>query len=422
MSLSRRGFLKSSALTAGAFAAPYFVPASAFGANERIITGHIGVKNQGGSNLKGFMNQKDLQIGAVCDVDSKVLANAAKQVEAKYGRCDTFSDFRKLLERKDIDAVVISTPDHWHCLMTILACQAGKDVYCEKPLTLTIAEGRKMVEAARATKRIVQTGSQQRSDEKFRRGCELVRNGAIGTVKTVLVGIPGPNHPGKPVPDSDPPTELDYDFWLGPAPARPYNEKRVHYNFRFFRDYSGGQLTNFGAHHIDIAQWGLGMDDSGPVEIEGTAEFHSMGWHEVTEKCRVTHRYANGVEMIVGQGQKDIPSGTTFIGTSGRIHVNRGVLKGEPEDVLTKTLAENDVRLYVSRSHHGNFLDCIRSRELPICDVEIGHRSATVCHLSNLALDLKRKLRWDPKAERFVDDAEANSKLLRTYRSPWTLA
>ena len=257
---------------ASTLACPMFIPSRAFGANERVITGHIGLGGQGRGNLGQFVSNAV----AVCDVDKNNAAKAAKTIADKEGRrCDVYGDYRKLLERKDIDAVVISTPDHWHALTTIHACEAGKDVYCEKPLTLTVAEGRKMVEAARKHKRVVQTGSQQRSSKEFPQACELVRNGHIGKVHTVLVGLPKSNHPGEPVPDSDPPAELDYDMWLGPAPYRPYNSKRVHYNFRFFWDYSGGQMTNWGAHHIDIAQWGLGMDDSGPVEIEGTATLPS---------------------------------------------------------------------------------------------------------------------------------------------------
>jgi predicted dehydrogenase len=276
--LSRRSFLQTStAVAASALAIPYFAPQRAFGANERVITGHIGLGGQGRGNLNAFISNA----AAVCDVDKNNAAKAAKMVEDKGNKCEVYGDYRKMLERKDIDAVVISTPDHWHALPTIHACEAGKDVYCEKPLTLTVAEGRKMVEAARKHKRVVQTGSQQRSSKEFLQACSLVRNGHIGKVHTVLVGLPKSNHPGEPVPDSDPPPELDYEMWLGPAPYRPYNKKRVHYNFRFFWDYSGGQMTNWGAHHIDIAQWGLGMDDSGPVEFEGTATFHPMKWHEV---------------------------------------------------------------------------------------------------------------------------------------------
>lgn len=411
---TRRRFL---AATGSAIAAPYFVPRSAFGANDRITTGHIGLGGQGMGNLGGFMKNTV----AVCDVDRNRLAKAAKTVEGKNGKCEAFDDYRKLLDQKDIDAVVVSTPDHWHALATIHACQAGKDVYCEKPLSLTVVEGRKMVEAARASNRIVQTGSQQRSAENFRRACELVRSGRIGKLQTVLVGIPGSNFSGPPVPDSDPPPELNYDFWLGPAPQRPYNVKRVHYNFRFFWDYSGGQMTNWGAHHIDIAHWGMGMDDSGPLSVEGTAEFHPQKWFEVTTRCRLTYTYPNGVTMIVGQNQKEVPAGTTFIGEKGQIHVNRGALKSEPDDIIKQSLSADDAHLYESRNHHQNFLECIKSRKLPICDVEIGHRSATACHLGNLVARLGRRIQWDSATEQIVGDDEAAAMLARPHRQPWTL-
>ena len=419
--LSRRRFLQGTAVAAGAFAAPYIVPQSAFGANDRIVTGHIGLGGQGNGNLGGFMGKKNVAVGGLCDVDANRLAKAQEKVAKAGHSAQGYNDYRRLLDRKDIDAVVVSTPDHWHALTTIHACQAGKDVYCEKPLTLTILEGRAMVDAARANKRVVQTGSQQRSGKEFRTACELIRNGAIGTLQTVLVGIPGPNHPGEPIPDSDPPPELDYDLWLGPAPYRPYNEKRVHYNFRFFRDYSGGQMTNWGAHHLDIAQWAMGTDDSGPVKVEGTGTFHPQGWYEVTETCRVTHTYADGVTVVVGQKQKDIPSGTTFIGSKGQIHVDRGKLKATPEEILTAPLPDNAVRLYVSTDHKSNFLECMQTRGKPICDVEIGHRSATVCHLGNIAIDLGRPLVWDPQAEEFPGDREANDRRLKVYRKPWSL-
>ncbi len=415
--VSRRSFLVTTAAASTVFAAPLVLPRSVFGANERIITGHIGVGGQGKSNLGGFMNN----VAAICDVDSNRIAAVAKMLEEKGKTVETFGDYRKLLDRKDLDAVVISTPDHWHALHTIHACQAGKDVYCEKPLSLTITEGRKMVEAARANSRVVQTGSQQRSDAKFRQACELVRSGRLGKISTVLVGIPGPNHPGQLGPDGDPPPELNYEMWLGPAPQRPYNTKRVHYNFRFFWDYSGGQMTNFGAHHIDIAQWGLGMDESGPISTEGEATFHPQKYHEVTETCRITHTYANGVTVVVGQKQSDIPQGATFIGEKGKIFVTRGKITSDPESILKEPLAADDVHLYVSKSHHGNFLDCIKSREKPICDVEIGHRSATVCHLGNIAARLGRKIQWDPAAEKIVGDDEAAAMVARPYREPWKL-
>lgn len=419
---SRRQFLAQTTTgVVATFAAPWIIPSSAFGANERIVTGHIGVGGQGGGNLGAFL--KLASPAAVCDVDQKRLAAAVGRVEKETKKpCEGYGDYRKLLDRKDIDAVVISTPDHWHALTTIHACQAGKDVYCEKPLSLTIVEGRKMVEAARTHSRIVQTGSQQRSDDRFRLACELVRNGRLGKLERVMVGLPGSNFGGPPVPDSDPPAELDYEMWLGPAPQRPYNLKRVHYNFRFFWDYSGGQMTNFGAHHIDIAQWAMGMDESGPAAVEGTATFGTEKGYEVTQSCRITHTYSTGVKMIVGQGEKDCPGGVTFIGSEGTIFVDRGKITSTPEDLVKQALKEDDVRLYVSKNHHQNFLDCIKSRKLPICDVEIGHRSATVCHLSNLAVRLGRRIQWDAVNEQIVGDADAAKWISRPYREPWKLA
>jgi len=417
---NRRSFLRTAAAATSAFAAPMIIPSRAFGANERIAIGAIGVRNQGSGNVKRFLNA-GVDVVAVCDVDSKVAADGVKIVTAKAPAPKVFSDYRKLLEESGLDAVVITTPDHWHARMTIDACHAGKDVYCEKPLSLTIAEGRRMVNAAREKNRIVQTGSQQRSSAEFWKACMLVRNGFIGDVKEVLVGIPDPNHPGPIGPEEKVPAELDYNLWLGPAPKKPYHSKRVHYNFRFWWDYSGGQMTNFGAHHLDIAQWGLGMDDSGPVAVEGTAEFHPQMVHEVTEKCRLTYTYANGVRMTLGQGQKDIAQGTTFIGTKGKVTVNRGKLVADPSDLSAQSLESSDLtQLYRSSDHTQNFLDCIRSRELPICDVEIGHRSATVCHLGNLVARLGRPVKWDPVTESCPDDAEAQAMTDRSYRSPWT--
>jgi len=409
----RRHFLTTAAAL---LAVPTILPRSVFGANEKIVTGHIGVKNQGTSNLRAFL--KLAHPAALCDVDRRVLDIAGTLVSAAGGRPQGFHDYRKMLDRKDIDAVVISTPDHWHALATVHACQAGKDVYCEKPLSLTVAEGRQMVEVARKTGRVVQTGSQQRSDDRFRLACELVRSGKIGKVTEVLVGIPGVNYSLPPVPDADPPAELDYDFWLGPAPKTLYNVNHVHYNFRFFWDYSGGQMTNWGAHHLDIAQWGLGMDDSGPVLIDGTATYHPQRWYEVTHTARIVYTYANGVKVTLGQGQKDIKAGVTFVGTGGRIFVDRSRIDvGAAGD----RLSASDVHLDESKNHHQNFLDCVKSRKRPICDVEVGHRTATVCHLGNIVARLGRKVTWDPAAERIVGDEQASAMLSRPHRSPYTV-
>jgi predicted dehydrogenase len=398
---NRREFLRRVEGTGLLTAFPAIIPSSALGRDdtpppsERIRIGFIGVKNQGTSNLKALMKHAV----AVCDVDKDVLGKAKKLAETGTGRTiAVHDDYRRLLDDKEIDAVVVTTPDHWHARITIDACAAGKDVYCEKPLTLTVAEGCAVVAAARRHDRVVQTGSQQRSDDKFRRACELVRSGRIGKVHTVRVGIPAVNFVGPAVPDTAPPPELDYDFWLGPAPQRPYNPKRVHYNFRFFWDYSGGQLTNFGAHHLDIAQWGLGRDDSGPIAVEAKARYHKDGWFEVPEWCQVTYTYPDDVTVLCGQAER---GGVTFQGDKGTIFVTRGRIESNPPEILKEPLGAADVHLPVSKDHHGNWLDCIKSRQRPIADVAIGHRSATVCHLGN------------------VGDPEAAAMLRRPYRAPW---
>jgi predicted dehydrogenase len=386
-------------------------------ANDRIRIGCIGVGNQGRGNLGAHLRNTV----AVCEVDRTRLEAARDRVQqANGGTCAAYNDYRRLLDDRNVDAVVITTPDHWHALITIQACQAGKHVYCEKPLTLTVAEGRAMVRAARHNNVVVQTGSQQRSDDRFRQACELVRNGKLGRLQTVRVGLPAVNFAGPPVADSDPPAELDYEFWLGPAPRRPYNVKRVHYNFRFFWDYSGGQMTNFGAHDLDITQWALGMDESGPVLVEGTPHYHPQNWYEVPQSAELTYTYSNGVRVICGQGN-NTPGGARFEGTDGWIHVNRRAITGEPAELLRYEFTNRDVRLPVSRNHHQNWLEAIRSNRRPICDVEIGHRSATVCHLGNIAMRTGRRLRWDPAAEAVLGDEEQQRMLQRPYREPWRM-
>ncbi len=417
---SRRGFLQTSAAGAALLTLPAATYRAAFAADEapsnKLRIGCIGVGNQGKGNMKAFLKN----VVAVCEVDKDRLAAAAKVAEEANGSVKTFGDYRKMLEMSDLDAVVITTPDHWHALQTIDACKAKKDVYCEKPLSLTIAEGKAMVAAARENKRIVQTGSQQRSDAKFRQACELVRNGAIGKLTEVQVGLPGPNFKGPAVPDSDPPAVLDYDLWLGPAPDRKYNEKHVHYLFRFFWDYSGGQQTNFGAHHLDIAQWALGMDESGPTSIEATGVvFNDKKWFETPEVAKIKYTYANGVVVNCGLGKGAPPQGCTFVGEKGKIYVTRGKIEASDPEILK--FAGGDVKLYVSKSHHGNWLECIKTRQLPICDVAIGHRSATVCHLGNIAVRTGKKFTWDPAKEEIVGDSDAAKFVSREYRAPWKL-
>jgi predicted dehydrogenase len=442
-SLNRRGFLHRASLGAGAsFAFPNLFLNKTFAASgenpgEFVRLGVIGTGGQGVANMRAMMKN----VVAVCDVDKTHAGGAAAQVEkATTRKPAVFSDYRKLLEDKSIDAVLIATPDHWHALPSIEACLAGKDVYCEKPLTLFIEEGKTLVKAARQTKRILQCGSQQRSEAKFLKAAEYVRNGRLGKIKRVLVGLVGVNWTKDPlVPDGAPPPELDYDMWLGPAPARPYNQQRVHYFFRFFWDYSGGQMTNWGAHHLDITQWALGMDDAGPTEILGKGEFDPEKRFEVPSAFAITYKYANGVvvecrsptpevaplipdhkeQVLEILGGKTDFTGCIFEGEKGLLYVNRGVVRVWPEEIFAIPLKESDVRLYESTEHHQNWLECIKSRKLPICDVAIGHRSATVCHLGNIAIRTGRKIQWDPVKERIVGDA---AKLTtKKYRAPWKL-
>lgn len=423
---TRREFLKKAALAAAAgpviITSPIRGRAGQVAPNERLTVGVIGPGKRGRTLINQFMRRDETQLVAVAEVSTVRREHAKKLIEDYYAKrknrptykgCAGYNDFRDLLARDDIDVVIIATPDHWHAIPVIEACRAGKDIYCEKPLSLTIREAREMVKAVRKYDRIFQTGSQQRSEYggKFRRACELVRNGRIGKVKEVWVNVGGPstdcNLPSQPIPPG-----LDWNFWLGPAPYRGYHERicpKGVYNFfphwREYKDYSGGGMTDWGAHHFDIAQWGLGMDHSGPVEIIPP---------DGKQYKYLTYIYANGVVMYKGPA-----NGVRFVGTDGWVEVNRSHFKTHPESIGKEPLGADAVRLYRSDNHVQNFLDCVRSRKLPICDVEIGCRSVTVCHLGNLALWNNRRLRWDPEKERFIGDEEANTWLDRPKRSPW---
>jgi len=417
--VNRRDFLKSSALVTGAaIALPTIVPSSVFGANapsNRITMGCIGTGGQGSSNMKGFNAKSDCQVVAVCDVDASHRESASKTVGLDPKSC--YNDFRELLARNDIDAVSIATPDHWHVPTSIAAVRAGKDVYCEKPLTLTIAEGRTLINEVKRYGRVFQTGSQQRSGSEFHKACELVVNGRIGKLHTMKVGISGNNRTCEATWTPEPvPEGFDYNMWLGPAPREPYYTQRCHYQFRFILEYSGGQMTNWGAHHLDIAQWGNQSDDTGPVEIRGKGEFPKTGLFTTALNAEVEYTYANGVKIFLSRG-----GGTRFEGTNGWVYVNRDKLEAEPPSLLTSVIGPNEIHLYESRDHKQNFLDCVKSRKNPICTAEIGHRTSTVCHLGNIAMLLDRPLTWDPKAERFIGDDEANRMTWRPTRSPWRL-
>jgi len=419
--VTRRDFIRKTGVAAAATAAmPLVVSARALGqgdkvaANDRIGLGFIGVGGMGSGHLGGFLGNPSCEVLAVCDVDQFHREHAAQRVGEK---CGSYTDFRELLDRSDIDAVVIATPDHWHTLTSISACEAGKDVYCEKPLTLTIEEGRRLVQAVRRYARVFQTGSQQRSSGEFRQACELVRSGRIGKAKLVRVGIGGSPTSGWE-PDSDPPPELDWNLWLGPAPWSPYNKLRCHFSFRWFYDYSGGMMTDWGHHHNDIAQWGLGTDLTGPVKFEGWGKFPTDGLFETATEYEITYTHADGTPVICGTTQ---PHGITFEGPDGWVHVDRGFLETSPAELKDEKLGPGDVHLYESNNHQQNWVDCIRSREKPICDAEIGHRSVSICHLCNIVIRTGQKIEWDPVAERITNEEALNRWISRPCRAPWAL-
>jgi predicted dehydrogenase len=418
--LSRRQFLKGSAMAAGAALAwPTIVPSSVFAAeapSNRVTIGAIGVGEMGKINMQAFQASSGSQVLALCDVDAGHLEEARQLIGLDKKACHR--DFRELLQRDDIDAIVNSTPDHWHVPISMAAVRAGKDVYCEKPLTLTIAEGRALVDEVKRYGAILQTGSHQRSSAHFRFACELVRNGRIGKVHTVLVTIPSNNRTCEPTWTPEPvPEGFDYDLWLGPAPWEPYHHQRCHYQFRFIFDYGGGQMTNWGAHHIDIAQWGLGTDDTGPVEIAGEGEFPETGLFTTAKKVKCQAVYAGGVKLVCRTGGSNI----RFIGSEGWVDVSREGLVCGPEQLKQEIIKPDEIHLYNSSDHVQNFLDCVKSRKEPIAPAEVGHRTATICHLANIAMLLQRKLKWDPAKESFVGDDVANRMLGRSSRSPWRL-
>ena len=444
--ISRRAFLGGAA---AAFAFPTIVPGSALGLNghvaasERITLGVIGTGNQGFNDIRSFLEDKRVQIVAVCDVNRESLGYwngklggrepAKRLIEEHYAKdksssaakgCDAYVDYHEILGRNDIDTVEICTPDHWHAIPVIEACQAGKDIYCQKPLSLTIREGRAMSDAVAKARAVFQTGSQQRSDPHFRAACELVRNGRIGEVKTVRVGLPG-GRPDlaksghlkatAPVPDG-----FEYNRWLGPAPDAPYAPARCHVNFRWIFDYSGGELTDWGGHHPDCAQWGLGTDYTGPVEIRNVkGEFPPDPlWNTATE-FHIEAVYENGVTMIISDKE---PMGVTWEGTEGKVYANRGKHETDPKSLMDTVIGPNEIHLYKSDNHFRNFIDCVISRQPTAAPVEVAHRSITVCHLGNIAMRLNRSsLKWNPRTEQIIGDDEASAMLSRPYREPWKL-
>ncbi len=449
--ISRRSFLKA---TLAAGAAPLILPSRLWSAetaaNDRINIAQIGVGKQGHYHLPAFIGNSSVQVVAVCDVDGTRRNDGKNIVERGYAKkkdgepykgCDTYSDFREVLARKDVDAVVIVTPDHWHAPIAIAACNAGKDIYCEKPLTNTVHEAKALIDTVRSTNRVFQTGSQQRSTREFRVACELVRNGVIGKVSKVMAGFGGP---GKAcdLPEETVEPGLDWDMWLGPAPFRPYNPilspRGVHDFFpkwREYWEYGGGYVTDWGAHHMDIAQWGLGVDASGPTEIIPPSDWQ-------TAKAGAKAIYAGGVEL-----EHIEQNGVTFFGDRGTIYVNRGVcqfiidgkevalfkaaknanppetpLKDQLDAVEKEFLTDAKVKLYHSDDHKTDWISCIRSRQRPIADVEIGAHSVIACHLLNFGYRYGQSFKWNGEKMDFADGTGNAAWLTREYRDPWKVA
>ena len=453
---SRRAFLSVAGKAAAAAAAagfPSIVPATVFGAaspSNRINVGAIGAgRISRGHDMPNILRHDGARIVAVCDLDANRVQDGrklvndfyAKQANRPYDGVTGYSRYQELLANKDVDAVVISTPDHWHALIAIAAVQAGKDVYLQKPASLTIAEGRALSNAVHASGRIFQIGSQQRSTIQFRYAAELVRNGRIGTLHAVEVGLPG-DPSGDVEPEMPVPKNLDYEMWLGSTPVVPYTEKRVHPRSGYDRpgwlrceQFGAGMITGWGAHHIDSAHWGMDTEFTGPVEIWGSATFPARGLWDVHGDFKTYGRYANGVTMVVSG---EFPNGIKFIGSEGWIFVSRGnetVTSSDPtaklQDstalaasnpaIIKSTIGPDEIHLYESRQHHLNWLESIKSRKAPIAPVEIAHRSCSACLLHHIAMKTNRRLFWDPIKERFKNDDAANAMLSRPMRAPYTL-
>jgi predicted dehydrogenase len=440
-SVSRRRFLVQASVLA---AVPFLLPSWTAQAkpSNRITLGFIGLGMQGRALMNDFLSREGVQVVAVCDVDTNRREDGKKSVDDHYGKetdhpsfmgCMVFEDFRELLSRPDIDAVVIATPDHWHAPIGVAAAEAGKDIYCEKPLSKSVHESRAMVKAVRKHHRVFQVGSMQRSMREFRVACELVRNGLLGKMDHVHVDVGGPAVPCD-LPEEAAEPGLNWDFWLGPAPARPYNSvlsPRGVYDFypdwRHYREYGGGGVCDWGAHHFDIAQWGLGMDDSGPREIIPPAD-----WQTAQKGVRL--RYKSGIEVIHTTDKY----GVNFYGEYGAVHVDRDrievtigdrtiekddmPLRDQLHRIEKEFLQKPKVQLYRSTNHLDDWLSAIRSRKKPICDVETGARTATVCHLVNLAYYHGQPMKWNPSRERFAHGTGDANWLDVPHRAAWKVA
>jgi len=429
--INRRRFLAAAGMAA---AAPTLIPSSVFGRqakapSERVTLGVVGWGMQGPSNTDAFLHLKDCQVVAACDLDKNHLQQALDKINGHYGNkdCKPYHDFREMMARTDIDAVMLAVPDNWHALIATEAANQKKDIYGEKPLARTIAEQQAIVKAVQKNKRIWQTGSWQRSQAPFRKAAEIVRNGLIGKVTHVEVGLPAGHHDfagtGKFMTPSDPPPELDYETWIGPAKMEPYIKGRVHMNWRWNYNIGGGQLLDWIGHHCDIAHWGLDFDNAGPSEIEGQGEFPPADavWNTCT-KYRITLKYPRDITMTIAGGYPEIKSGAKWIGTEGWVWVDRGAYDASNLDWFVKIPDDKyKVQLYKSDNHQGNFIECVKSRKPTITPVETAHHSAIPGHLGLISMLVGRKIKWDAHKEQIIGDADATKLLTRSYRTPWKL-
>lgn len=433
---TRRKFLGQAAAGAtAAVAAPYFVPARVLGAqgatppSDKIVMGIIGTGGMGRANLGAFMDDPEVQMIAACDVDGGHLQAAADMINGKYGNkdCQKFDDFRELLGVDDVDAVVVATPDHWHALTSIAALKAKKDVYCEKPLANSIGEGRAMCKAVEETGGVLQCGSHERSNPKVREACEFVRSGRLGKIHTVRVNLPtDEDHHNKAraattmPPVAMVPPDFDYNFWLGHTPLVPYHDNQCHFFWRFNLSWGGGEMTDRGAHIIDVGQLALGTDDTGPVKYTAQG-VQTTGLYNTFFDFDFENDYANGIKMI--GTSKHGPRGIGFEGDKGKLFVNihGGDYSADPAELIAEKIGAGEVNLGRTPSHRRNFLDCAKSRTQPFANAEIAHRTATICHLNNIAMLIGKPFSWDPVQE-IADNDEANALLTPTMRAPWTLS
>lgn len=420
--LSRRRFLTATA--------PLILPGRIFGQggatspNNKVRLACIGVGGQGTGNLNAFLTDERVQVVAVCDVDATHRANAAALAKLKPE--DALKDWREVIARKDVDAIMCATPDHWHAVIATAAAAAGKDLYSEKPLAASIGEGRAICDAVKKHGRVLQCGTWRRSGMKTRLACEWVRNGYIGELKEILVGVPGAfginggytgMEPEQPVPP-----QLDYEMWQGPAAAAPYTAGRCHYNFRWVDSYAPGYVTDWGAHFLDVAQWGAGRDDTGPTEVSATeVKRRDKGYYDAPESFRVEYHFAKGPRVVLFSTTDANQYGIKFIGSSGWIFTENERLDSEPNLRAVK-LKDSDERLFVSNNHHRNFIEAVLTRGRTAAPADVAQRAATMCHLGAISAKLGRPVKFDPSTETSAGDAEVSALLTRPLRGPWKLA